>query len=102
VRISVEQVSVSWIGPPKDKNPQAEACGNTQNAVILSEAKNLSLFFLFYLNLKERFFAPLRMTEQVIFSAGCEACALLFLLNLFLLTKLSGLKSACFLVPGYN
>jgi hypothetical protein len=28
-------------------------CGNTQNAVILSEEKNLSLFVLLYLNRRE-------------------------------------------------
>jgi len=28
-------------------------CGKTQNAVILSEAKNLSLFFFLYLNRRE-------------------------------------------------
>jgi hypothetical protein len=33
---------------------QASAgCGKTQNSVILSEAKNLSLFFLLYLNRRE-------------------------------------------------
>jgi hypothetical protein len=36
-----------------------------ENAVILSEAKNLS----FFPQLEERFFASLRMTKQGIFSA---------------------------------
>jgi hypothetical protein len=40
-------------------------------AVILSEAKNLSFFV--FLPLEQRFFAPLRMTEIVIFSATCLA-----------------------------
>jgi hypothetical protein len=40
--------------------------------VILSGAKNLSLFYTY--EKKERFFAPLRMTRGVgFFSAACEA-----------------------------
>jgi hypothetical protein len=46
--------------------------GKTQSAVILSEAKNLSLFFS-YTQIEERFFASLRMTKQNIFSAACSA-----------------------------
>jgi hypothetical protein len=46
----------------------AFSCGKSQNAVILSEAKNLSLFVL-YTEIEERFFASLRMSEQDSFSA---------------------------------
>jgi hypothetical protein len=46
-------------------------CGKIQNAVILSEAKNLSSVCA--CEKKERFFASLRMTKQDIFSAACSA-----------------------------
>ena len=42
--------------------------------VILSETKNLSLFFARE-QIEERFFASLRMTTRNKSSAGCEACA---------------------------
>jgi hypothetical protein len=41
-------------------------CKKTQNVVILSEAKNLSLFFS-YAQIEERFFASLRMTNKTFF-----------------------------------
>jgi hypothetical protein len=43
-----------------------QAVKKNQNIVILSEAKNLSLFVLLYL-IEERFFASLKMTEKIIF-----------------------------------
>jgi hypothetical protein len=46
----------------------AFSCGKSQNAVILSEAKNLSLFVL-CTEIEERFFAALKMTEQDSFFA---------------------------------
>jgi hypothetical protein len=39
--------------------------GKTQNIVILSEAKNLSVFFSYASN-EERFFASLRMTNRAL------------------------------------
>jgi hypothetical protein len=57
-------------GPCKDENPQAEqSAEKVDYFVILSGAKNLSLFYTY--EMKERFFAPLRMTKDVgCFSAG--------------------------------
>ena len=55
-------------------------CGKTQNSVILSEAKNLSLFLFLYLNRREILrFAQNDKTR--LFSAVCKACATSILLR---------------------